>query len=103
VVFLEEIGEAPYRVDRLIWQIRAAGMLDGIAGLAFGQFVACRPVSGRPSRTLRVVLASHAAEIGVPALTGIPAGHGLRAQVLPLGFAAGIDAGAGRLRIEAPR
>ncbi len=92
VVFLEEVGEAPYRVDRMLWQVRAAGILDGIAGLAFGQFVDCRAPAGRASRSLAAVLAEHAREIGVPTVSGLPVGHGPRARALPIGFNARLDA-----------
>lgn len=102
VVFLEEVAEAPYRIDRMLWQLRAAGMLDGIAGLALGHFTNCKPPQGRPSRTLAAVLAEHAGALGVPVLAGIPAGHGPRPRALPLGFTAHLDADAGTLRLEPP-
>jgi muramoyltetrapeptide carboxypeptidase len=102
IVLLEEVGEAPYRVDRMLWQLRCSGALDGVAGLALGQFEGCRPAAGRPSRPLREILADHAAELGVPALAGIPAGHGRRARALPLGFDAELDAEDGVLRLAPP-
>lgn len=102
ILFLEDVAEAPYRIDRLLWQLRASGMLNQIAGLALGQFTNCRPPAGRPSRTLASILGSHARELGVPALTGIPAGHGSRPRPLPLGFTARLDAGRGELLLEPP-
>lgn len=86
VVFLEEVGEAPYRVDRLLWQVRAAGILDRIAGLAFGQFVDCVAPPGRASRSLNAILGEHARELGIPAVSGLPVGHGPRSRALPIGF-----------------
>jgi muramoyltetrapeptide carboxypeptidase len=103
VVFLEDVGEAPYRVDRLLWQVRAAGILDGIAGLALGQFTACDPPPGRPSRTLAAVLREHAEALGVPVLAGLPIGHGPRARAVPIGYRATLDPHAGTLVLRAPR
>ncbi|HNX20360.1 MAG TPA: LD-carboxypeptidase [Acidobacteriota bacterium] len=102
IVVLEDVGEAPYRIDRLLWQGRAAGLFDGVAGLAFGQFVSCRPYPGRPSRPLAAVLAAHAREIGVPTIAGLPVGHGPRPRALPLGYKARLDADAGLLEVVAP-
>ncbi len=101
LLFLEEVAETPYRIDRMLWQLRASGMLDGIAGLVLGQFANCRPPKGRPSRPLTAVLREHAAALGVPAIAGLPVGHGPRTRVLPLGVPAELDAGAGTLRIPA--
>lgn len=103
ILFLEEVGEAPYRIDRMLHQLRSSGLLSGIVGLAFGQFVECDPPPGRSSRRLREVLKEHAREIGVPALIGVPFGHGRKARALPLGFPALLDAEKGWLSIEAPR
>lgn len=101
LLFLEEVAETPYRIDRMLWQLRLSGMLDGIAGLVLGQFVNCRPPRERPSRSLAAVLREHAAALGVPAVTGLPVGHGLRTRVLPLGVPAELDTGAGQLRVPA--
>ncbi len=102
VVFLEEVGEAPYRIDRLLWQAREAGVFEGIRGLVFGQFVACRPAPGRPSRPLAELLMSFANSLGVPALAGLPCGHGRKARALPLGYDADLDAQQGRLTLRPP-
>jgi muramoyltetrapeptide carboxypeptidase len=103
VVFLEEVGEAPYRVDRLLWQLRAAGILDGIAGLALGQFTACDPPPGRASRPLAAVLREHIGALGVPAVGGLPIGHGPRARAVPIGYRATLDPRAGTLVLRPPR
>jgi muramoyltetrapeptide carboxypeptidase len=103
VVFLEEVGEAPYRVDRLLWQLRHAGILDGIAGLALGQFTACDPLPGRASRPLAAVLREHVEALGVPAVAGLPIGHGPRPRAVPIGFRATLDPRAGTLVLRPPR
>ncbi len=102
IVFLEDVGEAPYRVDRLLWQLRAAGVMRDAAGLVFGQFVDCRARPGRPSRSLRAILEEHARSLGIPAVAGAPIGHGRKSRVLPLGYTAELDAGRGRLAVRPP-
>ncbi len=102
VLFLEEVGEAPYRVDRMLWQLRQSGMLRGVRALLYGQFVGCRPLPGRPSRPLRAVLREHAEALGVPALAGLPVGHGPRMRVLPLGYRARVDGEAGEVVVLPP-
>ncbi|GAB4371562.1 MAG: LD-carboxypeptidase [Acidobacteriota bacterium] len=102
IVLLEDVGEPPYRIDRMLWQLRGAGMLGGVRGLAFGQFTACGAPAGRPSRSLRAVLADHARALGVPALAGIPVGHGPRSRAVPLGAHATLDADRARLVVTCP-
>lgn len=89
LLFLEEIGEAPYRVDRLLQQLRHAGVLAEARGFILGRF------SGAESPA--DVLADYLAPLGRPVLGGWPAGHGAGARVLPLGAHAAMDAAAGSL------
>ncbi|MBM3874167.1 MAG: LD-carboxypeptidase [Verrucomicrobia bacterium] len=89
LLFLEEIGEAPYRVDRLLQQLRHAGVLAEARGFILGRF------SGTESPA--DVLADYLAPLGRPVLSGWPAGHGPGAQILPLGAHVTMDASAGSL------
>lgn len=101
VLFLEDVNEEPYRVDRMLWQLRAAGKLRGLRGLLFGDFTRCRPAPGRPSRPLAEVLEEYAAAADVPCFGPIPAGHRRDNVVLPLG--GWVDCrpeGAGRARLS---
>ena len=102
IVFLEDVGEPPYKIDRMLWQLRESGAFDRIAGLVFAQFTRCRPGRGRSSRSLADVMREHAEAIGVPAMSGYPAGHGPKTLPLPIGFDATLDASASRLRIAPP-
>ncbi|MDQ7006212.1 MAG: LD-carboxypeptidase [Acidobacteriota bacterium] len=102
IVLLEEVGEAPYRIDRLLWQLSASGMLRGVRGVLLGQFTAARPAGGRPSRVLRDIFLSRLAPLSVPVLAGIPAGHGRRARAWPLGFDCSLDADRGEVRLAPP-
>lgn len=75
VLLLEEVGEAPYRVDRLLTQLRNSGALDGVAGIALGAPVHCDPPTTRPSATFDEVVSDHLADLGVPVVAGLPIGH----------------------------
>ncbi len=75
VLLLEDIGEAPYRLDRCLRQLLDAGMFDGVAGIGVGEHVSCAPPPGA-SWTLRDVYAEAAAPLGIPLVGGLPFGHG---------------------------
>ena len=92
LLFIEEVGEAPYRVDRMLLQLQLAGMLAGVAGVLLGSFTEAEDCSA--------VLQDHLLALGVPLLAGWPAGHGTPNRPLPLGFMATLDADAGTLRFD---
>lgn len=102
LLVLEDVAEAPYRVDRMLTQLLLAGALDGVAGLAVGGF--SWPGTAVPRRdeqrqdVLRVI-GELGAELGVPVLAGLPCGHDRHNLALPLGVEAELDATAGRLVI----
>jgi muramoyltetrapeptide carboxypeptidase len=86
IVFLEDVGEAPYRVDRMLTQLLRAGVLAGVAGFALGSWTNC----GDPV-VLEGVLLERLSPLGVPILAGLDVGHGARQQTLELGAAARLD------------
>jgi muramoyltetrapeptide carboxypeptidase len=92
ILFLEDICEAPYRVDRLLTQLRLAGVFDAASGFVLGSFTG----SGDPD----AVLHEHLARLGKPVLSGWPAGHGRPNRPLPLGLSVTLDATAGTLMLE---
>jgi muramoyltetrapeptide carboxypeptidase len=89
VLFVEEVGEEPYKVDRMLTQLRLAGVLDQAAGFVVGRF----SDAANPSE----VIASFLQPQGKPALIGWPAGHGAPHWPLPLGVEVELDAGTLRL------
>lgn len=91
LLFIEDISEAPYRVDRLLSQLRLAGVLDRIAGLVVGSFSGAEPADA--------VLADHLAGLAKPVLAGWPSGHGQPNRPLPLGLMAEMDVAAGTLTL----
>jgi muramoyltetrapeptide carboxypeptidase len=90
ILFLEEIGEDPYRVDRYLAQLKYAAAFDGLAGLLLGSF------SGADSAD--AVLADHLHALGLPLLAGWPAGHGQPNRALPLGLAVELEVAERSLR-----
>lgn len=100
IVVLEDVNEAVYRVDRMLMQLRLAGMLDGVRGIAFGQCTDCPDDSDDGARALDDVLSEHAEWLGVPCLAGIPMGHVDDQWTIPLGAIAELDADARTLRVH---
>ena len=92
IVVLEDIGEATYRIDRMLTQLRQSGAFDGCAGLAFGQFTHCSEHTDDGERSLESVLREFVDIVAVPALLGIPCGHIDNQWTLPLGAMATLDA-----------
>ena len=102
ILVLEDVNEAVYRVDRMLRQLRLAGMLDAVRGLVFGQCTDCPAESDDGARQLDDVLAELADELAIPCLAGVPVGHVDEQWTIPLGAAAVLDAAAGRLDVLAP-
>ena len=97
MLFLEDVGEAPYRLDRLFRQLELAGLLREVAGLAFGHFTECDAAPDDPD--VATLLGEVAARAGVPAVLGLPIGHVPENWTLPLGVRARLDADAGTLEL----
>lgn len=91
LLFLEEVNEEPYRIDRLLTQLHLAGVLDAAAGFVLGSFT--HPED--PAAVLRERLWP----LGKPVLAGWPSGHGTPNRPLPLGLRARLDAGARTLTL----
>ncbi|MHB8839596.1 MAG: S66 peptidase family protein, partial [Gemmatimonadaceae bacterium] len=101
IVFLEDVDEEPFKVDRMLTQLTAAGKLCDAAGVALGIFTGIerRNTPARRSLTMREVFADHLLPLKVPVLRNLAVGH-VRDQVtLPYGVAARMDAGAGTLTL----
>ncbi|WP_008311822.1 LD-carboxypeptidase [Leptolyngbya sp. PCC 6406] len=97
ILFLEDIGEAVYRVDRMLTQMKLAGALEGLAGFIFGQCVNCGPSGGYGGLTLEEVLADHIRPLGIPAWSNAALGHLEPILTLPLGTEVEIDATTGQI------
>lgn len=103
ILFIEDIDEAEYRIDRMLTQLSLAGVLGRVAGVVFGQCTDCRakgPSFG--GFTLSQVLEQHLAPLRVPAFQGALFGHVPNQFSLPVGARAEIDADAGTIRLLEP-
>lgn len=106
ILFLEDVGEPPYRVDRMLMQLRLAGLLDDLAGIALGDFSppndrteGAQPPRATEGPTINDVLDELLRPLGVPVLAGLPFGHEAENWTLPLGLTARLDADGGSLEI----
>ena len=95
IVFLEDRGEAPYRIDRMLVHMRTAGCFDGIKGLVLGSFDDC----GAPVE-IQEIVKDVFQEAEFPILAGVEAGHTEPNLTLPFGVRAVLDAGRRTLEFE---
>jgi muramoyltetrapeptide carboxypeptidase len=92
VLFLDEVGERPYRLDRMVTQLRQTGLLARAAAVVIGELPQCDEPSGDP--TARAVMADLFADFPGPVLIGFPSGHTIGpAMTLPLGVSCRVIAG----------
>ena len=97
ILLLEDTGEAPYRIDRMLTQLRLAGCLEGLEGLALGTFENC----GRGEEIQKIV--ENIFEVDqIPILAGMDFGHGSRNITIPVGLTATLDAERQRLIYHRP-
>jgi muramoyltetrapeptide carboxypeptidase len=105
ILFLEEINEEPYRIDRMLTQLWLAGKLQTCKAIAFGNFRNCEAkgisITG-PSFTLEHVFHERIAPLGVPAIYGLPFGHVKSKLTLPIGIQAELDATKKQLTLLEP-
>jgi muramoyltetrapeptide carboxypeptidase len=100
IVFIEEIGEPGYRIDRCIAQLQMAGALDGVRGFAFGRFTDVPEASS--DSEIAELLTSLAAYYEVPAVMNFPIGHIEHNWTVPVGARATLDADACTLELIEP-
>jgi muramoyltetrapeptide carboxypeptidase len=108
ILFLEEVGEDPYRIDRWLTQFLLSGKLSGVAGVALGTFSKCAPGDFKPGYaglgtwTWQEVCADRLGKLGVPVVAGLCFGHVPENATLPIGAMAELDAGEGTLTLLEP-
>lgn len=97
ILFIEEVGEATYRIDRALTQLLLTGQLQKVKGIILGNFKNCSPAAPE-DMTLEEVFQDRLGSLGVPVLTNLESGHCHPLLTLPLGAMVRIDGDA--LRIE---
>lgn len=95
ILLLEDVNEAPYRLDRILTQLRLAGGLAGLNGVLLGSLTGCQAPEGPAPEE---VIVEQLGDLGVPVACGAPVGHGEHNLALPLGLPAELDADHGWLR-----
>ena len=102
ILFLEDVGEAIYRVDRMMTQLKLSGVLGQVSGIVFGHFTGVKPNPGLGNFALMDILRQHCEPLGVPCYFGAMIGHVEQQSTVPVGAVAEMDAGAGVLRLKEP-
>ena len=102
ILFLEDVGEAPYRVDRMFSTLKLMGALDQIAGFIFGECSDCSPGDGYGSLTLDEILDDYILPLKIPAYRGAMIGHIAEQFIVPVGGQVEMDAEAGTFRLLEP-
>ncbi|MFJ2784542.1 LD-carboxypeptidase [Streptomyces sp. NPDC093249] len=97
LLLLEDVGEEPYRLDRVLTQLLRSGWLDGVAGIGLGSWAECGPYE-----EVRAVLADRLGALGVPVVEEMGFGHGETALTVPLGVPGVLDAEEGTLTLDVP-
>ena len=101
IVFLEEIGEEAYRIDRLLQHLGSSGSLSGVRAVLLGRFHVPPATRAFPGdRDVEAVLCDHLLPLQVPVARGIPAGHGPGKWTLPLGGIASLDTQSGLVSFD---
>ncbi|MBK7975519.1 MAG: LD-carboxypeptidase [Deltaproteobacteria bacterium] len=99
ILFLEDIAEPAFRIDRMLTHLRQAGCLDGVRGVVIGYLKDVRAPEGT---TIEEVFLDCLEPLGIPVAMGLEAGHGAPCRTLPLGVSARLDASAGTLEVLEP-
>ena len=94
LLFIEDIGAKPYQIDRMLWQLRHAGKLEGVRGFIFGEMLDCAS-PGAPANLLEDTILNALGDLNVPIAIGLRSGHVSRQNVtLTFGVEAELDASA---------
>lgn len=98
ILALEDVSEAPYRIDRMLTQWRLMGLFKTIKGIALGRFSQCDPSPNLPSFTVEEVLRDRLADLNIPIVSNLPFGHDGENAALPVGIPANLDSDRGILQ-----
>jgi muramoyltetrapeptide carboxypeptidase len=100
ILFIEDTAEKPYRIDRMLMQLKLAGKFENVRGLIFGEMLDCVQHKDQPY-TLQEVILRIVGDLGIPVAYGLRSGHVSRQNVtLPIGVQATLDVKDGAVRLK---
>lgn len=99
ILFIEDVEEAPYRIDRMLSTLKLMGALDKIAGFIFGECSDCQPGGGYGWLTMDQIFDDHIKPLNIPAYRGAMIGHIKQQFIVPVGGRVELDADAGSFRL----
>ncbi len=103
ILFIEDIGEEPYRIDRYLAQVKQTGIFDAINGLIIGNFIDCDVENeDKPHFQIKEVLSDYFAGKPYPVIYDFPYGHGMIKVSMPVGVDAVLDTESKSLRFKNP-
>ncbi len=102
ILFVEEVGEDIYRIDRMLTQLKLAGILDKLSGFVFGKCTNCDVGESYGSLTFNEVIDDHIKPLGIPSWHGSMIGHISDKFTVPVGSRAEINAATGSIRLLEP-
>ena len=100
IIFVEDVNEAPYRIDRMLTQLWLAGKLQHAAGIAFGKFT--KTEDDGNTFSIEEIIQRRCASLGIPVVGGLMIGHIADKTTVPMGIRARLDADAGTLELLEP-
>lgn len=102
ILALEDVGETPYRIDRMLTQWRMTGAIHQVKGIALGRFSQSESPPTIPSLTLEEVLRDRLSDLNIPIISELPFGHDGVNAALPIGVKAKLDSDRGTLSVSRP-
>ena len=103
ILFLEDIGEEPYRVDRMLQHLKLAGVFDRVSGVVFGQCTRCTsPDPDYAGFLVDDVIDRHLGELDKPVIAGFNTGHVTNQLTLPVNVPVELDTASRTLRMLEP-
>ncbi|GAB5416663.1 MAG: LD-carboxypeptidase [Crocinitomicaceae bacterium] len=100
LLFLEEVGEEPYRIDRMLTQLKQAGIIQKCTGIILGSFRKCTAEEPDRAFTLEEVFEQHFGSLEIPVFYGAQIGHTVNKFTIPLGVKAEMDADKGSIQLQ---
>ena len=100
ILFIEDIGESPYRIDGLLAQLKLSGHLIKLGGVVLGSFTDADPLPGRPTLPMSEVFNDYFASLGIPVADGLRYGHHPEKIAIPIGVRARLTCSSNHARLE---